>query len=77
MAYIITHNYKLATMKELYSLNEGCLRDSNIEDDFIVGKTKKSTIEKYIHHFGFTWQERPEMVEINRIEIVYNYSDKD
>lgn len=70
--YCITYKGKPATQRRLYSLNEKQApwhTDERELNCMIVARTISQTRAFYLYHFGFTWAERPEHVNIGKLEI--------
>lgn len=66
--YMITYRNKPVTLEKLYHIENqtngagyrSC--DSHELEGYIASRTKRGCIELYIHHFGFTWKERPKFI---------------
>lgn len=67
--HVITYRGKPATLEKLYSVEDSVIYDHNLDDSYLVGKTKAATISLYIHHFGFTWKERPEGIDCLKVSV--------
>lgn len=58
--YVITLYKKPATLEQLYNVENKHLVDSNEENSYLAAPTKPTCIDLYLHHFGFSWEERIE-----------------
>lgn len=76
--YIITYKEKPATLDRLYQVEEtefctiyhSAYGLSEAERDMYVTSAKrKYCVDFYLHHFGFTWEERARGIEIRKIQI--------
>lgn len=73
--YIVTFRNAPATIEKLYKVENKTPHWQNPQDvlnGFIVARTPAKAKEQYVYWFGFTWEERPKGVELNKIEIMRN-----
>lgn len=67
--YAICLNDKPAKLSKLYKNEEKHQHDHAEDDSYLVGSTKKAAAALYVHHFGFTWKERPGNVSVEKLEV--------
>lgn len=67
MLWVITYKGFPATLEKLYEVEGTRILDDE-KSSFLAANSKRSTIGRYIYHFGFTWKERPKGVECLCIE---------